>query len=377
VTDTSHRKAGPILGRLRESLHADADPGPARLELERRKLIATIASGPRPARRFKSGVAVGAAVSLAAAAAVIFVLAVTAAPPGGEPPARISGLVGAGALSHGGTARVPASDGAKLTLADGTALWLAAETTVSSPDGGKHRIRLETGRALAHVAPRSGPARFMIETEFGDIEVRGTVFSARIAAAGLTIDLYEGSIRFSSGGRSVDVRPGESLRVGKGGSIDARVPIDRAAVLADLLITEKTAALPGALVPKLAPPAETDSANPVIERRKPPFPPGADASAAPTDAKRPTRRAAAAVKAPDVVAPSAGAVEPVPFADPALAEIEIETAPPADEKLFLDAYEKAVSGEPEDARALLERYLASYPEGRYWQRVADILGESP
>jgi len=34
-----------------------------------------------------------------------------------------------------------------------------------------------------------------------------------------------------------------------------------------------------------------------------------------------------------------------------------------------------VSGEPEDARALLEKYLASYPEGRYWQRVAEILGE--
>jgi hypothetical protein len=375
VTNTSHRATGPILGRLRESLHADVDPGPARLELERRKLVATIASGPRPVRRFRSGVAVGAVVSLAAAAAVLFVLAVTAPPAGDGPPERISGLVGAGALSNGGVARVPASDGAKLTLADGTALWLAAETAVSSPDGGKRRIRLETGRALARVAPRSGPARFVIETEFGDIEVRGTVFAARVAAAGLTIDLYEGSIRFSSGARSVDLRPGESLRVGKGGSIDARVPIDRAAVLADLLITEKTAGLPGAPVPRLSPPAEADSANPVIERRAPPAPPGAEECAIPAEAKRPIRRAAAAAKAPEAGAPSVGAVEPAPFADPALAEIEI--APPADEKLFLDAYEKAVAGAPEDARALLERYLASYPEGRYWQRVADILGESP
>jgi TolA-binding protein len=66
---------------------------------------------------------------------------------------------------------------------------------------------------------------------------------------------------------------------------------------------------------------------------------------------------------------------PAPFADPALAEIAVEAPAPADEKLFLDAYEKAVSGEPEDARALLEKYLASFPDGRYWQRVAEILGE--
>ncbi len=33
MTDTSHPKAGPIVAKLRESLHADVDLGPARLEL--------------------------------------------------------------------------------------------------------------------------------------------------------------------------------------------------------------------------------------------------------------------------------------------------------------------------------------------------------
>jgi ferric-dicitrate binding protein FerR (iron transport regulator) len=377
VRDTSHQKAGPTLARLREELHADADLGPARLELERRRLVATVASGPRAAR-FRKAVALGAVAGLAAAAAALLVFIATAPPAKPDAPIRITGLVDVGAadpLTDGRTARVPPSSGAKLALADGTALWLGAESAVSSPDGGAHRIRLEAGRALAQVARQKGPARFVFETMYGDIEVHGTVFSARITAAGLTVDLYEGAVRFSRGDTSIDLKPGESLLVRRDGAIAARGPIDRAAVLADLMITEKTADLPGAPVPRLAPPAEIAPGAASVESTARPISPAAPAPVPPPEAKRPTRRPPAEAKAKEPAAPVEATAEPAPFAHPAPAEIAVEAAPPADEKLFLDAYEKAVSGEPEDARALLEKYLASFPDGRYWQRVAEILGE--
>jgi len=381
VTDTSHLKNGPIVAKLRESLHSDVDLGPARLELERRRLVATVAGAPLSSRRFRIGVAIGATAGLAAAAAALLVF-VFAAPPEGEvpPPARIAGLVDLGAsgpFADGRTARVPPSSGAKLVLADGTSLWLAADTAISSPDGGARRFRLESGRALAQVAPQRDPARFVVETAFGDVEVRGTVFSVRVAAAGLTIDLYEGSIRFVRDGTAVDLKPGESLCVHKNGSIASRGPIDRAAVLADLLITEKTAELPGAPVPRLAPPADVEAAPSAVEQLAQPSAPIEPAAPPPREQKRPPRRPPAAAPAPEPPAPVAEPAAPAALADPALAEIVVQPAPPADEKLFLDAYEKAVSGKPEDARALLEKYLASYPEGRYWQRVAEILGEAP
>jgi hypothetical protein len=380
VTATMQPKAGPTLAELRESLHADIDLGPARLELERRRLVATIASGPRTSRRFKVGVTAGAIAGLAAAAAALFAF-VSAAPPAVDAAPRISGLVdvaATGPFAEGRMARVPPSGGAKIALADGSALWLAADTAISSPDGGARRFRLESGRALAHVAAQEGSARFVIETAYGDVEVRGTVFSARIGASGLTVDLYEGAIRFTRGGTSFDLAPGESLHVPSHGSSSSRGPIDRAAVLADLMITERTADLPGQPVPRLAPPTEAEAGVPAVEPPAPLIPPAEPAPLPQPGAKRPPhRQPATAPVEPVPPTPAAAPVEPAPLAEPALAEIKIEAAPPADEKLFLDAYEKAVSGEPEDARALLEKYLASFPDGRYWQRVAEILGEGP
>jgi len=371
VTDESHPGVGPTVAKLRESLHADADLGPARLELERRRLVATIAGRSTVSRRLLVGVAAGAIAGLAAAAAALLVFAFATPPEGEAAEGRIAGLVDLGAsspLADGRTARVPPASGAKLALPDGTSLWLAADTAISSPDGGARRFRLESGRALARVAPQDASRRFVVETAFGDVEVHGTVFSARVAASGLTVDLYEGAIRFVGGEGSVELAPGESLRVRRDGSIASRSPIDRAAVLADLLITEKTAALPGAPVPKLAPLAEVVGAA-----SAPSSAPTEPATPPPPAPKRPVRRPPVVPTEP--AAPVADPPEPAPFADPALAAIEVEAVPAADERLFLDAYEKAVSGEPEDARALLERYLASYPDGRYWRRVAEILGE--
>jgi len=378
VTDTFQPKAGPTLAKLREALHEDADLGPARLELERRRLVAAVSSGPLAAR-FRKAVAFGAVAGLAAAAAALLVFFATSPPAEPDAPIRITGLVDVGAadpLAGGRTARVPPSSGAKLALADGTVLWLGADSAVSSPDGGVHRIRLEAGRALAHVARQKGPVRFVVETAYGDIEVHGTVFSLRVAATGLTVDLYEGAVRFSRGDASFDLKPGESLRVRRDGAVAARGPIDRAAVLADLLITEKTADLRGAPVPKLAP-VEPEAAAVPAPTSIAPTPPAAPPAAPQAAPKRPVRKPPAVAPEPEPAAPVDAPVAPAPLAGPELTAIAVEASPPADEKLFLDAYEKAVSGEPGDARALLERYLASYPDGRYWRRVAEILGEEP
>jgi hypothetical protein len=380
VTDTSNRGSAPILGALRQELHADADLGPARLELERRRLVATIASGPHASRgaRAAAAIAAVAAAAIAAAAAIYLVVAGETAP--APPPRRaaLAGLVDVGAtelLAAGRAARVASSDGAKIALADGTAVWLAADTSVSAADPGAHRLRLDAGRALAHVAPQRGVRRFVVETPHGDIEVRGTVFAARVAESGLVIDLYEGAIRFSRGGVTVDVDPGESLRVRADGAIASRSPIDRAAVLADLLITEKTAQLPGAPVPRLAPVEPEEVTAPA---HAPPAPPPPAAAPGPPPPKRPLGKPPAEAPATAPAPPPAAApVEAAPLAGPELAGIAVVSAPAADERLFLDAYEKAVSGEPEDARALLERYLAAFPDGRYWRRVAEILGEEP
>lgn len=375
MSDDPKPGGGPIAQRMRELLCEDAELSPPRLELGRRRLALAVASRARGRRRLR----IGAAAAAGLAAAAVIALAVST-PREGEGTRALAGLTrvaGAGGLGPG-RAVVPAGSGAVLDLGGGTALWLAEGSAVSAQDGGRS-LRLESGRALARVAKRRPAEPFVLRTPCGDVEVRGTVFSARLSGSSLVVDLYEGAVRLVGAGGAADVAPGESVRVRADGSIAWRGPIDRAAVLADLLIAEKTAGLPGVDLPRLAPSA-VDAPAPVPAPPAPAIaPPAPQEPAASTPRPRPKRAEPRPAPPPAPESPPATAplALPAPPEAPPLETIAAEPAPPADEALFLDAYEKAQSGAPADARALLEQYLASFPEGRYWRRVAEILGEEP
>jgi len=155
--------------------------------------------------------------------------------------------------------------------------------------------------------------------------------------------------------------------------IEPPIALDRAAIIADLLIAETTADLAGPKLPVLdlptpieavqnAPPAEKPersqiaSSKPVNGLRKKPIP---LPLAAPSD--------------------PAAAPLPAPLSDPELAGIHVEqkeapqAVPPPEEDLMDKALGEIREGHHEKGRTLLKQYLFKFPEGRYVEPIEEIL----
>lgn len=404
-----------LVDEFKDALYTDVEQGPARLEFERRRLMARLAVGSveptgRPRKR---GMVLGLAAALAAAAAVVVALVVT--PDGPEPGAERISLSGLwrvhpeDAIVRGTPVRVPEGAGAKLVLEDGTALWLGSGSELTVLDEAVSAVRLGSGRLLASVAQRPEGAPFRVITTLAEVTVHGTVFSVAADRGQSRVRLHEGEISLSCGPEVIDVQPGHEVEVTEIGEVALR-PIDAAGALADLLLAEKTSALAGPVAPEIRLPSEEVEAaaeSPVpaevpaeLELVQPPE------RVAPAPARQ-TPPPAAEAEAPE---PPAEPTPPDALADPELAAIEVESRPApsvieqmrelmgdgryadairladaylatdprgqhADDALYLRAHCQARTGDLKGGRQSLMDYLTRFPEGRYWDRVRDILGE--
>ncbi len=362
-----HGESG-IAARFREALYSDVEQGPARLELERRRLLARLPRGP-VARRTGRGVrvvAVGLGAALAAAAAVTLALWP------GEPVAVVESISLAGpwrvhpgdAVTRGVPVRVPEGAGARLELPDGTVLWLGPGVEIVALDGEVRTLRLDAGRLLASVAPRRPGEPFRVVAGRLEVTVRGTIFSVAAEGGRSRVRLHEGRVGLVAGERTIDVRPGFEVELGGDGTVVLR-PVGEAGALGDLLMAQRAMDPDGPPLPAIPlpiAPTTAVEAPPVVA----PEPP----------AREPARRPSSprpSPPAPEVRPPPAPLPEPA-IADPELAGISVEPAAAPDD-LYLRALEQARAGDLEGSRRSLKDYLARFPEGRYWDRVRDILGD--
>ncbi len=361
----NNENGNELLGELRDELYAGVTRSDSQLELERRKLIDRIGHE-EPERAPRKGLVIGFSlgVAVAAAALALFVLmpleeqAPTA-------PISLSGLwrVGPGdAVSRGREIRVPPNAGAKLVMKDRTTFWLGASTRASMKDGDPSTIELTHGRMLTVVTPRRTGSGLTVETPLGNVVVHGTTFSILVDGESMRVRLHEGTVDVISAGETIPVSRGHQVEVRRGCALVVS-PVDRAGVLADLMIAEKTADLDGPPVPRIDPavekPASTtrDHLDPVIDGTP---------KTTPSDKARDPRISARDGRKKD---PAADEIETSEVVEEKAMEEEL-----IEEELFTKAYVEAQAGNLSTGRKLLEEYLSAHPDGRYWQRVADILG---
>jgi FecR-like protein len=354
-----------LLGELRDELYAEVARSDSRLEMDRRRLVARIGRKEperAPRKGLIVGLSLGAAVAAAALALFVLIPIEEQAPPR---PISLSGLwrVDLGdAVSAGSEIRVPPNAGAKLVMKDRTTFWLGASTRASMKDGDPSTITLTHGRMLTVVTPRKAGSGLTVKTPLGNVRVHGTTLSILVDGESMRVRLHEGTVDVISNGETIPVSPGHQVEVRRGAALVVS-PVDRAGVLADLMITEKTADLDGPPVPRIDPAVEKttkkakDRLDPVIDRKP---------TAEPPDEKRDPQ---ISVRNKPKNDPAADSISEV------VEEEVIEEKAIEEEVLFTKAYVEAQAGNLSTGRKLLEEYLSAHPDGRYWQRVVDILGE--
>jgi len=118
---------------------------------------------------------------------------------------------------------VPAAKDYKVTLADGTEIWLNAESRLQFPfnfNGNSREITLLSGEAYVKAAP--DPSKpFIIHTTHSTIQVLGTEFNINAYDRNtVRVSLVSGAIRMSAGHNAAVIKPGmEVVYTGEKGLI--------------------------------------------------------------------------------------------------------------------------------------------------------------
>jgi hypothetical protein len=195
-----------------------SDPGPARLEFERRRFVARVVQEEsRPSRVAWRTIFVGGfagAAAVAAAAVLLLVFVFPAAIDLAEPEVSLTGvwhLEAGDAIAAGTPVRVSDTGRASLVLPDGTALWAGPGTRMIVEESDGSRIRVERGHLLARVQPRTTAARFEVVTPDAEVQVHGTVFSVQVLEERTTVRLHEGVVRLICGDKSVAMEAGHRV----------------------------------------------------------------------------------------------------------------------------------------------------------------------
>lgn len=110
----------------------------------------------------------------------------------------------------------PKGERSKLTLADGTLVWLNSGSVLRCPadfDKKERRVQM-TGEAYFEVT-RQGGSEFTVNTGACDIVVKGTKFDVTAYADDdyVQATLLEGKIEFRHAGKTVEVNPGEQVHM--------------------------------------------------------------------------------------------------------------------------------------------------------------------
>lgn len=104
----------------------------------------------------------------------------------------------------------------KLTLADGSQIWLNTASSITYPTAftGKERRVKITGEAYFEIAKNAAMA-FYVEYNKGEVKVLGTHFNVNAYAdeKDARVTLLEGSVRFSAGDKTGELKPGQQAQV--------------------------------------------------------------------------------------------------------------------------------------------------------------------
>jgi ferric-dicitrate binding protein FerR (iron transport regulator) len=105
---------------------------------------------------------------------------------------------------------VPIGKDYKITLSDGTEVWLNSATTLQFPFRftGKTREIIVHGEAYLKVAQHAKQP-FLVHTQHGTVQVLGTSFNINDYDSGVVkVALVEGAVRFKAGEKDVTIKPG-------------------------------------------------------------------------------------------------------------------------------------------------------------------------
>ncbi|MFD2967017.1 FecR family protein [Sphingobacterium bambusae] len=115
------------------------------------------------------------------------------------------------------TLLVPAANFFKLTLADGTAVWVNSKSELRFPttfSGSERRVFLR-GEAYFEVA-KNAEKPFYVKTEDAEVKVLGTHFNVSTYGKASKTSLEEGRVEVSSNDKTVLVFPGQSVQWSNG-----------------------------------------------------------------------------------------------------------------------------------------------------------------
>lgn len=118
---------------------------------------------------------------------------------------------------------VPRGMNKEIMLADGTKVWLNAESRLEYPagfEGQAQRVVRLTGEAYLEVA-KDAAHPFIVETDFMKTQVLGTAFNVRAySPEDAHVTLVEGSVKVSDARHKKEVlmKPGQSVALQKGGN---------------------------------------------------------------------------------------------------------------------------------------------------------------
>lgn len=125
-------------------------------------------------------------------------------------------------LTRLNTLVVPAANYINLTLADGTKVWVNANSRLNFPSkfvGKERRVVLE-GEAYFEVA-KDADRPFYVESKGAEVKVLGTHFNVMAYSSQMTTTLVEGSVKVSKGNKSMMLLPGERADI-NGSLIDVK-----------------------------------------------------------------------------------------------------------------------------------------------------------
>ena len=127
--------------------------------------------------------------------------------------------VSASAPGSRNTLIVPRGGEFELVLADGTQVWVNADSELKYPvrfSGGERKVYLK-GEAYFDVAKRDGQ-KFLVCTNGTEVTVLGTEFNVKnYPGGGMATTLVEGSVVIGHGGQECRLRPGQQAYVDRTG----------------------------------------------------------------------------------------------------------------------------------------------------------------
>jgi len=116
----------------------------------------------------------------------------------------------AGTIRPGERILTGADGAADLRLTDGTALQVDSATDVGfAEEKNSRQVRLKTGAIRCEVTPQRPDRPLMFQTPHAELTVLGTAFELLATPVESRVRVLEGRVRWTAGGRSVEVAAGE------------------------------------------------------------------------------------------------------------------------------------------------------------------------